>query len=191
MPVRKSEGSEIEVNSPMVEKLNNNVETKVAIYSRVSTRDQETGNQSLILRNWAAQRNFKIVAEYEEEESAWKNGHQAQLACLLEDAHKRQFDFVLVWALDRLTREGPTSILKLVDRLKHNNVRILSYQESWTEAPGELGDLLYAIVGWVARMESQRRSERTKAGMERKKRELGGELPKRGKDKRKRKRRVT
>ena len=39
------------------------------------------------------------------------------------------------------------------------------YQESWTEAPGELGELLFAIAGWVAKMESQRRSERTKAGL--------------------------
>ncbi|MFC1956164.1 recombinase family protein, partial [Chloroflexota bacterium] len=41
------------------------------------------------------------------------------------------------------------------------------YQESWTEAPGELGELLYALSGWVARMESERRSERTKAGLAR------------------------
>ena len=44
---------------------------------------------------------------------------------------------------------------------------MLSYQESWTEAPGELGELLFAIAGWVARMESQRKSERTKAGLAR------------------------
>ncbi|MBM4462182.1 MAG: recombinase family protein [Chloroflexi bacterium] len=35
------------------------------------------------------------------------------------------------------------------------------------EAPGELAELLYALTGWVARMESQRRSERTKAGLAR------------------------
>ena len=40
-------------------------------------------------------------------------------------------------------------------------------QEPWTEAGGELLDLLLAIAGWVARMESNRRSERTKAGLAR------------------------
>ena len=44
-------------------------------------------------------------------------------------------------------------------------MRVLSYQESWTEAPGELAELLYVLSGWVARMESIRRSERTKAGL--------------------------
>ncbi len=73
----------------------------------------------------------------------------------------------MVWALDRLSREGPLAILTLVDRLKSSGVKVLSYQESWTEAPGELAELLYALTGWVARMESQRRSERTKAGLAR------------------------
>lgn len=74
---------------------------------------------------------------------------------------------MLVWALDRLSREGPLAILTLVNRLKQYGVKVISYQESWTEAPGELADLLFALTGWVARMESQRRSERTKAGLAR------------------------
>lgn len=97
---------------------------------------------------------------------------------------------VLVWALDRLSREGALAILTLVSTLKAYSVKVLSYQEAWTEAPGELAEVLYAIAGWVARMESQRRSERTKAGMARVKsqgKKLG--RPKGSKDKRKRRRR--
>lgn len=162
---------------------------KCVVYSRVSTRDQEAANQDIALAEWSKQRGFDILSWYSEEESAWKAGHQHELARLLEDAHKRGFDTVLVWSLDRLTREGPTAILKLIDRLKRSGVKVLSYQESWTEVSGEFSELLYALVGWVAKFESQRRSERTKAGMERVKREHGGVLPVRGKDKRKRKRR--
>ena len=68
-------------------------------------------------------------------------------------------------------------------------VKVLSYQESWTEAPGELAELLYALTGWVAKMESQRRSERTKAGLARV-RAQGKRLgrPTGSKDKRKRRR---
>lgn len=163
---------------------------KVSIYSRVSTSDQNTVNQSAILEEWAKQRGFEVVTVYEEEESAWKAGHQRELSNLLTDARKRKVEAVLVWALDRLSREGPLAILTLVNRLKLCGVKVLSYQESWTEAPGELGELLFAIAGWVARMESQRRSERTKAGLARvvaQGRKLG--RPKGSKDKRKRKRR--
>lgn len=127
---------------------------KVCIYCRVSTGDQDTTNQLRVLTDWADQRGFEVVKVYEEEESAWKGGHQRELARLLDDARKRRFDIVLVWALDRLSREGPLAILTLVNRLKICGVKVISYQESWTEAPGELGELLYAISGWVARMES-------------------------------------
>jgi DNA invertase Pin-like site-specific DNA recombinase len=163
---------------------------KVCIYSRVSTGEQETKNQSMVLGDWAKQRGYEVVSIYQEEESAWKAGHQRELANLVTDARRRKFQAVLVWALDRLSREGALAILSLVQKLSACGVKVLSYQESWTEAPGELAELLYALTGWVARMESQRRSERTKAGLARVKaqgRRLG--RPPGSKDKRRRKRR--
>lgn len=140
---------------------------KVAIYCRVSTGEQETENQNHVLTQWAERRDFEVVSFYREEQSAWKSGHQRELSKLLQDAQKRKFNVVLVWALDRLSREGPLAILTLVNRLGRYGVKVLSYQESWTEAPGELGEVLFSLTGWVAKMESQRRSERTKAGLAR------------------------
>jgi len=140
---------------------------KVCIYSRVSSGEQDTENQIIVLSNWANQRGYEVVKVYTEEESAWKSGHQRVLAKLIANARQRRFQAVLVWALDRLSREGALAILSLVNKLSTYGVKVLSYQESWTEAPGELAELLYALSGWVARMESQRRSERTKAGLAR------------------------
>lgn len=164
--------------------------TKAAIYCRVSTGEQDTQNQSSVLTEWAKQRGFEVIGVYGEEESAWKAGHQRELAHLLQDARKRKLDVLLVWSLDRLSREGSLAILSLVNSLKIYGVKVLSYQESWTEAPGEIGELLYALTGWVAQMESRRRSERTRAGLARVKaqgKRLG--RPQGSKDKRKRKRR--
>ncbi len=140
---------------------------KAAIYARVSTNQQDTANQTSVLIEWAKQRGWDVVNRYEESETAWKAGHQRELARLKQDAARHRFSIVLVWALDRLSREGALAILQLVNTLKAYGVRVISYQESWTEAPGELAEVLYAIAGWVARMESKRRSERTKAGMAR------------------------
>ncbi len=165
--------------------------TKASIYVRVSTGAQDTANQLSVLKDWAKRRGFEIIRVYSEEESAWKAGHQRELARLLQDSGKRKFDVLLVWALDRLSREGSLAILSLVNRLKISGVKVISYQESWTEAPGELAELLYALTGWVARMESQRRSERTRAGLARVKaqgKRLG--RPPGSKDRRKRRRRL-
>ena len=164
---------------------------KGVIYARVSTEDQDPGNQVRDLEAWAARRECHILEIYQEAESAWRQGHQHELSRLLTDAERGRFDVVLVWALDRMSREGPLAVLQLVDRLKRSGVRLLSYQEPWTEAPGELGDLLYAVVAWVARWESERRSERTKAGQARAKaqgKHLG--RPVGSKDSKKRRRRT-
>lgn len=161
---------------------------RASVYIRVSTIEQEAANQLPALEDYAKRRGFEVVQVYSENETAWKAGHQADLARLIADARKGKFEVVLVWALDRLSREGPLAILSLVDKLKRYGTRVISYQESWTEAPGDLADILYAITGWVARMESQRRSERTRAGIERA-RLQGRPIGKRGPDRKRRKRR--
>ena len=70
-------------------------------------------NQTAVLTNWAKQRGFEVIKIYEEEETAWRNGHQRELANLVADARRRKFQAVLVWALDRLSREGALAILSM------------------------------------------------------------------------------
>ena len=161
---------------------------KAVIYCRTSTKKQRTENQLPVLKDLAQSRGFELVAIYEEQESAWQAGHQHKLSEVTRAASRHEFDILLVWALDRLSRAGALPILQLIDKLKGYGVRVISYQELWTESPGELAEVLYAIAGWVARMESQRHSERVKAGIARWKREGGKAGRKLGsKDKRKRK----
>ena len=138
---------------------------KVAVHLRVSTKQQSTENQLPQLEKWVADRGHELVAVYSENESAWVSGHQRELARLVQDAKRGRFNVVLTWSLDRLSRLGSLAILSLVHKLSKYGVKVISHQESWTEAPGELAEILYAIAGWVAQMESQRRSERTKAGL--------------------------
>jgi len=45
---------------------------KVAIYSRVSTAEQDASNQHLALEKWAKARGWEVIEVYQEEESAWK-----------------------------------------------------------------------------------------------------------------------
>lgn len=141
--------------------------TKAAIYLRVSTSEQDATNQLPALETMARGRGLEVVKVYSEAETAWRSGHQAELARLIEDARQGKFQVVLVWALDRLSREGPAAMLEMVSRFKGYGVRVISNQEGWTEAPGAMGELLYAITAWVASEESKRRSERTRAGLAR------------------------
>ena len=164
---------------------------KCVLYLRVSSEEQTVLNQLPALEAFAQARGWEIAEVYQETESAWKAGHQRELARLLSDCRNghRRYDILLVWALDRLSREGALAILSLIDTLKAQGVRVISYQELWTEAPGAIGEILYAMTGWVARMESERRSERTKAGLDRARRDgkkLGRPPGRKDKEKRRR-----
>ena len=110
---------------------------KAAIYLRCSTSEQDTENQLAPLQKLAVARGWEVVAIYRENESAWKENHQPELARLLTDCAGRKYELVLVFALDRLTRQGPASILNLVNTFAIYNCRVISYNESWTEAPGD------------------------------------------------------
>ncbi len=140
---------------------------EVALWNRVSDPGQHTENQLAVLQDWARRREMEIVQVYELQESAWQGAHQKMLSQVYLDARQGKFSVLLVWALDRLSRQGPLATLEIVHRLGRAGVQVWSYQEPWTESGGELLDLLLAITGWVARMESNRRSERTKAGLAR------------------------
>jgi len=140
---------------------------KVVIYLRVSSSEQTADNQLPALEKWIADKSHELVEVYQESESAWRSGHQHELSRLFNDLKRRKADICLVWALDRLTREGIAKIFELIDRFKMYGVQVISLQELWTEQSGPMADLLYAITAWVAEFESRRRSERTLAGLAR------------------------
>jgi putative DNA-invertase from lambdoid prophage Rac len=140
---------------------------KAALWVRVSDPTQHPDNQLPDLRSLALRRGLEVVKVYEMQESAWRGAHRKLLTEVHNDARLGKFDFLILWSLDRLSREGPLATLEIVHRLGKLGVTIISVQEPWVEVSGEMRDLLLALVGWVARWESQRRSERTKAGLAR------------------------
>ncbi len=54
---------------------------KPVIYARVCTNQQDTTNQTEVLLDWAKQRDFEVIKVYQEEETAWKAGHQSYRFC--------------------------------------------------------------------------------------------------------------
>jgi predicted site-specific integrase-resolvase len=81
----------------------------VAIYARVSTDDkgQDPENQLLQLRAWCARMGYPVVREYVEHENGGKGlEYRKQLAAMFTGAARREFDLLLVWSLDRFSREG-------------------------------------------------------------------------------------
>lgn len=164
---------------------------RIALYCRVSKNDesQDPQNQLDPLRNYADALGGEVVEEYIDQASGG-NADRMNFLRMLQDAEKRKFDLLLIWALDRLSREGISNTLGYLERLKRNGVALKSLQESWLDTRDDgLGQLLLAIFSWVAQQERQRIVERTKAGLERAKK-AGKQLgrPHGAKDRKKRRR---
>jgi DNA invertase Pin-like site-specific DNA recombinase len=144
---------------------------RVAIYARVSTDDkgQDPENQLRELRAWAVNSSHAISGEYVDYESGGKGEEKRkQFAALFEDAAKRKFDCVLFWALDRFSREGMAQTIFHLQRLSSYGVAFHSYTEAHLATDNELvRNVLLALLSSLAKVEAQKISERTKAGMTR------------------------
>lgn len=142
---------------------------KAALYLRVSTTSQEPDNQLPALESYCREHGFEIVGTYTEQASAWSAGHQRELGRLLDDVRsgKRRYEVLLVFALDRLSRQGPAAILNLIAELKNYGVKVISLKEDFTGLPYGFSDVLYSFLAWSAKYESDRKSQNTRAGLER------------------------
>jgi DNA invertase Pin-like site-specific DNA recombinase len=144
---------------------------RVAIYARVSTLDkgQDPENQLRELRAWCANSGHTVAGEYVEAESGGKGAEKRkQFAALFEDAAKRKFECVLFWALDRFSREGMAQTIGHLQKLNSYGVSFHSYPEPHLATDNELvRNILLALLSSLAKVEAQKISERTKAGLAR------------------------
>lgn len=143
---------------------------RCALYTRVSTSDgrQQVANQVRELREYAARRGWEIAAEYSDNESGRLGpAERAGLDAMLKAAARREFDVLLVWSLDRLTREGTRATIAYLQRLDAHGVRFHSLTEEYLSSDNELvRDVLLTVLSHVAAWEARRIAERTKAGLE-------------------------
>jgi DNA invertase Pin-like site-specific DNA recombinase len=139
---------------------------RIAIYARVSTKDkgQDTENQAIQLREFAAKLGWTVVGEYIDRESGAKSD-RIEFQRLFQDASRRKFDLVLFWSLDRLSREGVFETLQHLNRLTTCGVAYRSFTEQYFDSCGVFKDAVISILATIAKQERVRLSERTKVGL--------------------------
>ena len=143
---------------------------KTALYLRVSTDKQELKNQLEPLKKFAKGRGLKVVQVYRDMATG-KNSNRPALNQMLNDAHRHAFDVIVVWALDRLSREGMSRTVQLIEMLERMGIGVISYSEPYLDTTNELArNILLAVVSTLAKAEREKISERTKAGLARVKR---------------------
>ena len=140
-----------------------------AIYVRVSTEKQELKNQLMDLRRYCKKQGWKIFRVYSDIVSGKEVREEKRpgFTGLFNDAHKKVFDVVLFWDLSRFSRSGTLYTLQKLQELKNSGIDWVSYQEPYISSLGQFSDVVVSIMATLARLEREKISERTKAGMRR------------------------
>ncbi|MDD4049882.1 MAG: recombinase family protein [Candidatus ainarchaeum sp.] len=141
---------------------------KCVIYLRVSTEEQEPENQKKECLEFARNRGYEVIDVFLERLSGFKDINRPNYEKVKEMARKGEIQAVVVWAIDRWVRNRDT-LLEDVVILRNYGTKLHSVKEAWLEAiniDGSLGktiqEFLLGLIGSIAEMESQRKSERVK-----------------------------
>lgn len=145
----------------------------VVLYARVSLEEgdekrmQEPENQLQPLREWAKALDYQIKGEYIDRKSGADYNRPA-FRSMLKEAMQRKFDGILIWKLDRFSREGIMQTLAYLKQLKDRHIFLKSLTESWLDTSNEgIYEVVLAIMAWASAEERKKISERTRAGIAR------------------------
>lgn len=153
---------------------------RVVLLGRVSRgeRTQDPEGQLQALRASAQRHGWEVAKELRLTCSAWDEGAAGKVwAAAVEALHETGADVLAVWAVDRLARGGIEDVFGKVRHLEHLGVALWSAQEPFlSTSDRQTRELMLALAAWVAKWESQRKSERlkAKAALKRTRAENGG-----------------
>lgn len=123
--------------------MNNGKSKRAGIYARVSTDGQTTENQLRELRLVAERNGWQIVQEFIDHGISGAKGREQRPAfdALWKGATRREFDVVMVWAVDRLGR-SLSHLVNFLSEIHSKKVCKLPCQRDTTK--GELLDSSWA-----------------------------------------------
>ena len=135
----------------------------VAIYVRVSSRQQDHASQLPDLKRWAEANNDQVVRWYRDKATG-KTMNRPAWDRLERDLRAGRVSRIVVWRLDRLGRTAK-GLTALFEELTVRKVPLTSLRDGldlFTAA----GRLMANVLASVAQYETEVRGERVKAGQE-------------------------
>ena len=137
---------------------------RVGLYARVSTLNGQHPEMQLSeLREYAARRGWKIVGEYVDEGVSGSKESRPELNRLMGDVHRRKFEVVLVWKIDRFGRSLRHLVNALAD-LDSYSVAFVSLRDN-LDLSTPSGRLMFQVIGAMSEFERALIRERVCAGL--------------------------
>lgn len=149
------------------------IKLDVAIYARVSKDDdgerfQDPNNQIEPLKKFCADMNWNVKFIFVDKKSG-ADSNRPSFKKMLAEVRQHHFDLLLVWSLDRFSREPLLNTLAYIQQFKNHNVALKSYTENIDTRAEGTQELVMIILIWLSQEERHRISKRTKAGIQRRK----------------------
>lgn len=141
---------------------------KVVLYIRVSSEDQNLGNQLKVLREYCKNNEMVITEIYMDKISGTK-ASRPNFNRLLKDMRSRKFKTLVVWKLDRIGR-SLQHLIDLIQEMNNKKVDLIVTSQN-IDTTTASGKLMFHVIGAFAEFESTLISERTKLGMARAKKD--------------------
>lgn len=135
------------------------------IYARYSSdkqTEQSIEGQLRYCHDYAQRCGYIVVGEYIDRAMSGTTDHRPQFQQMISDSAKKQFQFVIVWKLDRFARNRYDSAI-YKSKLKKNGVRVLSATEGIGE--GDESIILEAVLEAMAETYSRQLSQNVRRGM--------------------------
>lgn len=138
---------------------------RAVIYARFSSarqQEQSIDGQVRYCTQYAEQRGYKVVGTYADRAISGTTDERPEFQRMIADAKKHKFDYIIVWKLDRFSRDRYASAM-YKHELKKNNVKVLSATEGIGE--GDESVILEAILEAMAEMYVKQLSQNVTRGM--------------------------
>jgi len=137
---------------------------RVGLYARISTHNgqQDPELQLGELREYCTRRGWEICSEYVDHISGAKDKRPA-LDRLMADAHRREFDAVVVWRFDRFAR-SVSHLLRALETFRALGVEFVSLSEQ-VDTSTPMGKMVFTVLGAVSELERSIIVERVRAGL--------------------------
>jgi DNA invertase Pin-like site-specific DNA recombinase len=134
---------------------------RVAVYTRVSTGDQNADLQKNELTEYCQWRKMEITEIYSDVMSGAKDRRPA-LDRLMADARRGKFDVVAVWRFDRFAR-STSHLLRALEEFAALGIDFVSLKES-IDTSTPTGKMVFTVLAAVAELERSTITERVRAG---------------------------
>src|SRR5215471_1785361 len=149
---------------------------RIGLYARVSTTDQDCSQQLRELGDYAAARRWDIQGEYVDQAISGTKDSRPAMNRLMEAARRRTVDAIVCWKIDRWGRSMP-GFISSVQELRSLGVRFIAVTQGIdTDESNPTSRLMLNLLAAFAEFERELIVERTRAGLQRARREgrIGG-----------------